>query len=271
MSSRIKAGSVEIGGNTPLALIAGPCVIESRKECLKIAGSLAKWAREESVPFIFKASYDKANRSSVKSFRGPGLTKGLEILQEVRDRYGVPVLTDVHNEGEAALVRDSVDIIQIPAFLCRQTDLLLAAGQTMKPVNVKKGQFLSAAEMTNVIEKITSTGNNRILLTERGNCFGYNELVMDMRNIARLSALKYPVVVDATHGVQRPGAAGSRSSGESNMAPVLARAGVAAGCDAVFLECHSAPKRSMSDPDTSLSLTRVKKLYEVLRKIHEVA
>lgn len=270
MSKKVKIGSVEVGGSAPLALIAGPCVLEDRNTVIGIARYLSRWAQKDGVPFIFKASYDKANRSSYQSFRGPGLSRGLEMLKEVREKFGVPVLTDVHSESEVPLVAGAVDVLQIPAFLCRQTDLLLAAGHSGRVVNIKKGQFLSAAEMANAVEKVLSTGNRRILVTERGNSFGYNDLVMDMRNMIRLTATGCPVVADATHGVQRPGGAGVRSSGESRMAPVLARAAVAAGCDAVFLECHKDPKRSLSDSDTVLSLSAVRKLYGVLRKIDEV-
>ncbi len=271
MSRRVKIGSIQVGGSAPLALIAGPCVLEERSTVVGIARYLSRWAEKEGVPFIFKASYDKANRSSHKSFRGPGLSRGLEMLKEVREKFGVPVLTDIHNESEAPLAAAVADVLQIPAFLCRQTDLLLAAGHSGRVVNIKKGQFLSAAEMENAVEKVSSTGNRRILITERGNSFGYNDLVMDMRNMIRLAETGYPVVADATHGVQHPGGAGKSSSGESRMAPVLARAAVAAGCDAVFLECHKEPGKSLSDRDTVLPLAAVPRLYSVLRKIDEVS
>lgn len=270
MARSVKIGKAVFGGRGAPGLIAGPCVIENRQGCIRIASRLARWALANDVPFVFKASYDKANRSSVDSFRGPGMSKGLEILREIKEKFGVPVLTDVHSQADIPLVAEIADAIQIPAFLCRQTDLVFSAGQSGKPVNVKKGQFLSAHDMANVVNKLEHARNRRILITERGNCFGYNDLVVDMRNISRLSEMGYPVIIDATHGVQKPGGAGSRSSGEAALAPLIARAGVAAGCDGVFLECHTDPSRSMSDRDTVLPVNKVIRLYEVLRKIHEV-
>ncbi len=270
MGRAIKVGSVRVGGKAPLALIAGPCVIEGRDACLDLAGRLADFAHREDVPLVFKASYDKANRSSHTSFRGPGLAAGLEILAEVRQRLGVPVLTDVHSDTEVPVVAGVVDVLQIPAFLCRQTDILLAAGESGLPVNVKKGQFMAPEDMRNVIAKIESTGNRRVLLTERGVSFGYNNLVADMRALPIMRQSGYPVVFDATHSVQRPGGAGTRSSGDACWAPALARAAVAAGCDAVFIETHVDPSRALSDSDNALPFSRLRGLWRTLRRIDEV-
>lgn len=270
MVKRISVGGVAFGGRASLALIAGPCVIESRKACLDLAGRLVRLAKSESIPFVFKASYDKANRTSVDSFRGPGVEKGLEILAEVRDKYGVPVLTDVHTAEEAVKAARVVDIIQIPAFLCRQTDLLLAAGETGAVVNIKKGQFLSPGDMVNVVAKVESTGNRRIMVTERGASFGYNNLVADMRSLPEMSEIGYPVIFDATHSVQRPGGAGKTSSGDARWAPVLARAAVAAGCDGVFIETYVEPEKALSDGANAIRFSEMRKLWKTLRSIDEV-
>ncbi|MBM4143313.1 MAG: 3-deoxy-8-phosphooctulonate synthase [Lentisphaerae bacterium] len=269
MQTIVRVGSVEVGAGRPLALIAGPCVIESREACLELAGRLAEFAAAESVPLIFKASYDKANRSSHASFRGPGLEKGLEVLAEARASYGLPVLTDVHSELEASRAAAFVDALQIPAFLCRQTDLVLAAAATGRPVNVKKGQFMAPWEMRNVVAKIESAGNRRILLTERGVSFGYNNLVVDMRSLPLMRETGYPVVFDATHAVQRPGGAGDRSAGDARYAPVLARAAVAAGCDAVFVETHADVGEALSDGANMIALADLPALWRALRRIHE--
>lgn len=265
----IDIGGVKFGGRHPLALIAGPCVIESREGCLDIAARLAKLARARRIPLVFKASYDKANRSSLKGYRGPGLEQGLEILAEVRERYGLPLLTDVHTVEEARRAAKVVDVIQIPAFLCRQTDLVVACGETGKPVNVKKGQFMAPGDMRNVIDKIESTGNRKILLTERGASFGYNTLVADMRSLLIMREFGYPVIFDATHSVQRPGGAGDRSSGDGRWAPALARAAVATGCDGVFLETHPTPEKALSDKDNTVPLASLGRLWTVLRSIDE--
>lgn len=270
MAMSVAIGGVKIGGNNPLVLIAGPCVIESRKGCLNIAGRLVKLAGEERIPLIFKASYDKANRTSHMSYRGPGLSRGLEILAEVKDRYGVPVLTDVHNEAEVGPAARVVDVLQIPAFLCRQTDLVTAAGESGKPVNIKKGQFLAPWDVRNIVAKVENTGNRKILVTERGTCFGYNNLVADMRSLLVLRELGYPVVFDATHSVQHPGGAGNRSGGDVKWAPYLARAAVAAGCDAVFIETHVAPEKALSDKDNAIPFSKLRKLWRTLRKIDEI-
>ncbi|MDD5677302.1 MAG: 3-deoxy-8-phosphooctulonate synthase [Kiritimatiellae bacterium] len=263
----VQVGNVILGGSHPLALIAGPCVIESRMQCLALAGRLARLAETEHIPFIFKASFDKANRSSHISFRGPGLVRGLDILAEVKARYGVPVLTDVHHEAEVPLAARVADMLQCPAFLCRQTDLVLALGHSGKPVNIKKGQFLAPWDVRNILAKLESTGNSRIVITERGASFGYNNLVADMRSLPLLRALGYPVVFDATHSVQLPGGAGDRSGGNVRMASVLARAAVAARCDAIFLETHLNPSKALSDKDTQMPFAQVKQLWRLLSRI----
>ncbi len=267
MARTVNIGGVRIGGRQGLALIAGPCVIESRQSCLALAGRLARLAQDKRIPLVFKASYDKANRSSLRSFRGPGLEEGLEILAEVRERHGLPLLTDVHDATQAQAAAKVVDVLQVPAFLCRQTDLLLAAGESGKPVNVKKGQFMAPGDMQNVIAKIESTGNKRILLTERGVSFGYNNLVADMRSLLIMKESGYPVVFDATHSVQLPGGAGTRSSGDGRWAPYLARAATAVGCDAVFIETHLDPKRARSDKDNALKFSELGKLWQLLKGI----
>jgi 2-dehydro-3-deoxyphosphooctonate aldolase (KDO 8-P synthase) len=251
-------------------LIAGPCVIESRRGCLGLARRLAALAAEERIPLIFKASYDKANRSSHAAWRGPGLECGLEILRAVRDETGLPVLTDVHSPAEAAAAGAVVDVVQVPAFLCRQTDLLTAAGETGKPVNVKKGQFMAPWDMRHVLAKLERTGNRNLLVTERGVSFGYNNLVADMRSLAVLREFGYPVVFDATHSVQRPGAAGDCSGGDARWAPALARAAVAVGCDAVFMETHVAPRQARSDAANAVPFRALRGVWRVLRSLNEV-
>ncbi len=270
MIRTVNMGGVAIGGRAPLALIAGPCVIESRKGCLDIARRLARWAADKSVPLVFKASYDKANRSSLRSYRGPGLVKGLEILREVKERYGLPLLTDVHAVEEVDAAAAVVDVLQLPAFLCRQTDLVLELGRSGKPVNIKKGQFLAPWDMRSIIEKVESTGNRRIILTERGVSFGYNNLVADMRSLLVMREYGYPVVFDATHSVQKPGAAGDHSGGDGCWAPALARAAVAAGCDGVFIETHIAPARALSDAANAVSLSTLTNLWQTLSGIDEL-
>jgi 2-dehydro-3-deoxyphosphooctonate aldolase (KDO 8-P synthase) len=270
MTKTITIGNVKVGGKNPLVLIAGPCVIESRKLCLDLAGRLAKLARAEKIPLIFKASYDKANRSSHKSWRGVGLAEGLEILAEVKETYGLPVLTDVHSEVEVCAVAAVIDVLQIPAFLCRQTDLVIAAGESGRVVNVKKGQFLAPWDVKNIIAKIESTGNKKILLTERGVSFGYNNLVADMRSLLVMREFGYPVIFDATHSVQRPGGAGDKSSGDGKWAPDLARAAVATGCDGIFVETHMRPEEALSDKDNTIAFAKLKGLWQVLRQIDEI-
>ncbi len=243
----VTVGGIAIGRGHPLALIGGPCAIENERHALMTAERLARIATDHGTPFIYKSSYDKANRSSIASYRGPGLKEGLRILRVVRERVGIPVLSDVHDVSEVAAAAEVLDVLQIPAFLCRQTDLVLACARTGKPVNVKKGQFLAPRDMKNVVEKIHSTGNAQILLTERGTSFGYNNLVVDMRGLSDMRGLGYPVIFDATHSVQLPGAAGDRSGGERTYVPGLARAAVAVGVDGLFMEMHENPDRTMED------------------------
>jgi 2-dehydro-3-deoxyphosphooctonate aldolase (KDO 8-P synthase) len=257
---------IKIGGGAPLALIAGPCVIESEEH----VQSLAREIRKLAGAFIFKASFDKANRSSAGSYRGPGLKEGLRILKSVRDA-GFAVLTDIHEPAQAALAAESADILQIPAFLCRQTDLLVEAGRTGRIVNIKKGQFLAPLDIRHAADKVASTGNNRILLTERGTTFGYNNLVVDMRGLAMMRGLGWPVVFDATHSVQLPGASGAVSGGQPEFIGTLARAAVAAGCDAVFIEVHEAPERALSDGANALRLDLLGPLWGTLRDIDRAA
>lgn len=263
----VKAGKVEIGGGRPLVVIAGPCVVESRESALRHAAALKEIADRVGVPYIFKSSYDKANRSSVQSFRGPGLVKGLEILALVKEQIGVPILTDVHEIEQITAVKEVADILQIPAFLCRQTDFVIAVAQSGKIVNVKKGQFLAPWDMGNVVEKIRSTGNEQILLTERGASFGYNNLVSDMRSLVVMRELGYPVVFDATHSLQLPGGLGRASGGERKYIPALARAGAAAGVDALFMEVHEDPDRALSDGPNSLAMKDFGRVLAVVKQI----
>jgi 2-dehydro-3-deoxyphosphooctonate aldolase (KDO 8-P synthase) len=243
----VRVGSIAIGGGAPLVLIGGPCAIEDEKHALMTAERLAKIASDRRVSFIYKSSYDKANRFSINSYRGPGLREGLRILKKVRDTLGLPVLSDVHQVDEVAPASEVLDVLQIPAFLCRQTDLVLAAAKTGKPVNVKKGQFVAPGDMKNVVDKVLSAGNRSILLTERGASFGYHNLVVDMRGLAIMRGFGFPVIFDATHSVQLPGGAGDRSGGERKYVPALARAAVAFGIDALFMEMHEDPDRTLAD------------------------
>jgi 2-dehydro-3-deoxyphosphooctonate aldolase (KDO 8-P synthase) len=263
-SVRVGEGSAEVifANCAPLALIAGPCVIESRDHVLRMAQAI----RDIAGAFVFKASFDKANRSSVNSYRGPGLKEGLRILGDVR-KLAIPVLTDIHEPAQAAPAAESVDILQIPAFLCRQTDLLIEAGKTGRAVNIKKGQFLSPSDLANAAEKVASTGNERIILTERGSSFGYNNLVVDMRGLKIMMSTGYPVVFDATHSVQLPGAAGSASGGQPEFIEPLARAAVAIGIAGVFVEVHDAPERALSDGANALPLDRLPPFLAKLRAI----
>jgi len=259
------AAALPFANSSPLALIAGPCVIESEAHVLRMAEAI----RGIAGPFVFKASFDKANRSSVSSYRGPGLKEGLRILSQVR-ALGIPVLTDIHEPAQAALAAQCVDILQIPAFLCRQTDLLLEAGRTGCAVNIKKGQFVSPADFSNAAEKVASTGNRRILLTERGSSFGYNNLVVDMRGLRIMAETGYPVIFDATHSVQLPGAAGAVSGGQPKFIEPLARAATAVAVAGVFVEVHDCPERALSDGANALRLDRLPELWRRLREIDAV-
>jgi 2-dehydro-3-deoxyphosphooctonate aldolase (KDO 8-P synthase) len=265
-SIRISPG-VTLGGAGRLFLIAGPCVIESRAHTLSLARRIKSVAAGLGLPFVFKASFDKANRSSGRSYRGPGLEAGLDILAEVKKTLDVPVLSDVHETAQVEAAARVLDILQVPAFLCRQTDLILAVAATGKPVNVKKGQFLSPEDMGNVVEKLESEGSRRILLTERGTTFGYNNLVVDFRSIPILQAFGHPVVIDASHSVQRPGGRGTSSGGDRCFIPLIARAGVAAGADGLFLEVHDDPSSALSDADNALPLSALKPLLAGLVRI----
>jgi 2-dehydro-3-deoxyphosphooctonate aldolase (KDO 8-P synthase) len=260
-----------VGGGAPLALIAGPCVIESADHAVALGGRVAEIAARLGMPYIFKASFDKANRTSIHSFRGPGLEAGLEVLQAVKSAAGVPVLTDIHEPWQAAPTAAVADVLQIPAFLCRQTDLLVAAARTGLPVNVKKGQFLAPLDMRHAVTKVQESGNPRVFVTERGTTFGYGNLVVDMRSFALLRSLGVPVVFDVTHSLQLPGAGQGVTAGQAEFIPTLAAAGVAAGVDAVFLEVHENPSRAKSDAQNALQLDLLPGLLERLLRIHAAA
>ena len=268
---QVKAGRVRFGGGAPLALIAGPCVIESRAMAFDLAARLVALAQKEKIPLVFKASYDKANRTSVKAFRGPGLAQGLEILAGIKEKYGVPILVDVHQVSEVKPAAEVADILQLPAFLCRQTDLVVALGESGRVVNVKKGQFLAPWDVRHVIAKIESTGNKKILLTERGASFGYNNLVADFRSLLIMRQFGYPVVFDATHSVQLPGGRAEGTGGDGQWAPYLSRAAVAAGCDGLFWETHRNPPEAKSDKDNALPLRAIGPLWRQCRRIDELA
>ena len=266
----VRVGDISIGGGNRLVLIAGPCVVENEKSALRHAKAIQKITKRLHLPFIYKSSYDKANRSSLGSFRGLGLEAGLQILSRVKEETGLPILTDVHSPEEIRAVARVADVLQIPAFLCRQTDLLLAAARTDRVVNVKKGQFLSPQEMGNVAEKLASTGNRRILFTERGTFFGYNALVNDFRSIPIMKEFGYPVIFDATHSVQQPGGCGKSSGGDRSFVPTLAQAGVAAGADGVFMEVHEDPDRAPSDGPNMVRLKDLEPLLERLVKLSRI-
>jgi len=270
VTHRVHIGEITIGGNAPLVLIAGPCVIEGEAFTLSLATSLQEVSRELGIPLIFKASYDKANRTSISSARGPGLEEGLRILQRVKEEVGLPVISDVHQVSEVSRASEILDVIQIPAFLCRQTDLVVEAARAGKPINVKKGQFLAPWDMAHVVEKIVSTGNEQILLTERGTSFGYNNLVSDMKSLPIMRGLGYPVIFDATHSVQLPGGAGKASGGDREFIPTLSKAAVGAGVDGVFLEVHPEPERALSDGANSLALDALFPLLKQLKAIDRI-
>ena len=267
MEKIVKVGKIQISNTKPFVFISGPCVVENRQITLNTAKAIQTIAKRVGVPFIFKVSYDKANRMSISSFRGLGISKGLEIIKEVKESLGVPVLSDVHTIEEAIQAADVLDVIQIPAFLCRQTDLLLAAGETGKVINIKKGQFLAPWDTHEVIKKIESTGNKKILLTERGVSFGYNNLVSDFRSLAIMRETGYPVVFDASHSVQQPGGLGQASGGKSEYIPLLARCAVAAGCAAIFMETHHNPKQALSDGPNMLALDKLEAVLQKLKAI----
>lgn len=255
--------NVIFGNNRPFVLFAGPCAIESEERVLKLAEGIKKITDKLNISLVFKSSYDKANRSSIDSYRGPGIEKGLKILQKVKNEFNLPVISDVHTEDQAKIAAEVLDVIQIPAFLCRQTDLVTAVGKTNKIVNVKKGQFLAPWDIDQVVKKIESTGNEKILLTERGVTFGYNNLVVDMRSLPRMRKTGYPVVFDATHSVQLPGGAGDSSDGDRQYVPYLTRAAVGAGIDALFLEVHDQPEDALSD---GANMVRLENLEKILKQ-----
>jgi 2-dehydro-3-deoxyphosphooctonate aldolase (KDO 8-P synthase) len=270
-SRRVALGGIQFGNQEAVAFIAGPCVIEDAAFTVSVAKQLVKLAKERRIPYVFKASYDKANRSSVQSFRGPGLKAGLDVLKRVKDEVGCPVITDVHWKEDVTAVAEVADIIQIPAFLCRQTDLLLACGESGRVVNVKKGQFLAPWDMENVVRKIESTGNRKILLTERGTSFGYNNLVVDMRSLAVMKQFGYPVIYDATHSVQLPGALKNASGGQREFVEPLARAAVALGVAGLFCEVHPTPDKALSDGPNSLEMKTLGRFLKTMQAIDKVA
>jgi 2-dehydro-3-deoxyphosphooctonate aldolase (KDO 8-P synthase) len=265
----VKIHDITIGSG--LVLIAGPCVIESEDHALFMARNIRDITSRIGIPYIFKASFDKANRTSIDSYRGPGLIKGLKILEKIRKEVSIPVLSDIHDPSQAGPAAKVLDMLQIPAFLCRQTDLLVAAGTTGLPINIKKGQFMAPWDMANAASKVQSTGNNAIVLTERGVSLGYNNLVCDLRSLAIMRSLGFPVILDVTHSLQIPGGQGTSSGGEAEYIPKLARAGVAFGLDGIFLEVHDNPDKALSDGPNSLRLDMLEPLLVQLKKIHEVA
>lgn len=268
MTNGIPIGGFELGGNNPLCIIAGPCVIESRDVVFSTAERLREICRSLGLSFLFKSSYDKANRTSLSSFRGPKLEAGLKILSDVRTKFQIPVISDVHSVEEVKPASEVLDVIQIPAFLCRQTDLILAASETGKPVNVKKGQFLAPWDVKNIIEKFTSTGNRNVFLTERGSCFGYNNLIVDFRGLPIMRSFGCPVVFDVTHSLQLPGGLGKRSGGQREFAEPLARAAVAVGVDGLFIEVHPDPDTALCDGPNMVRLGSVEKLLRTCRDLH---
>lgn len=270
MTKAVSVADIKIGGDNPLVLIAGPCVIESEASAIRHAKAISAIARRLEIPYIYKSSYDKGNRTSLSSYRGPGLKKGIKILKKVKEETAVAILSDVHCKEELEEAAKVLDVIQIPAFLCRQTDFIAAAANTKKVVNIKKGQFLAPWDLKHAIEKVESVGNRSILITERGTSFGYNNLVSDMRALAILSEFGYPVIFDATHSTQLPGGLGKASGGERRFVPVLARAAVAAGCDGLFLEVHEAPDRALCDGPNMIALKDLEELLITVKEIHSI-
>ncbi|NQT56817.1 MAG: 3-deoxy-8-phosphooctulonate synthase [Desulfobacteraceae bacterium] len=270
MKNAIKIGQLNIYPDGPFFLIAGPCVIEDEATTLEVALFLKEVQEDLDIPIIFKTSYDKGNRTSLNSYRGPGIDKGLEIIYKVKEITGLPVLSDVHSNDEVGKVAGVLDVIQIPAFLCRQTNLILAAARTELPINIKKGQFLSPWDMRQAIEKVTSTGNHSLLITERGTSFGYNNLVVDIRSIVIMKGFGFPVIFDATHSVQLPGGQGSCSGGQREFVSYLSRAAVAAGADGVFVEVHPEPDSALCDGPNSLPLNELRPLVSMLKEIHHL-
>jgi 2-dehydro-3-deoxyphosphooctonate aldolase (KDO 8-P synthase) len=270
MRKLVSINEIQIGSTAPLVVIAGPCVIEDYETTFAIASYLKSLTRELGIPFIFKASFDKANRTSINSYRGPGLTNGLEILNRIKAELGISILSDVHEINQVQAASEVLDVIQIPAFLCRQTDFIVAVARSQKVVNIKKGQFLAPWDVANIVEKVRSAGNQALFITERGTLFGYNNLVVDFRGIAIMQATGFPVIFDATHSVQLPGGSGQCSGGQREYAPVLARAAVAAGADGVFLEVHPTPDKALCDGPNSLPLEGLRPLLTQLQAIHRI-
>ncbi|HEX8947755.1 MAG TPA: 3-deoxy-8-phosphooctulonate synthase [Dissulfurispiraceae bacterium] len=266
----MKVNNMNIGGHNPPLLIAGPCVIESEEVTFHTAAALKEMCRAAGISFVFKSSYDKANRTSATSYRGPGIDKGLRILADVRSRFDIPVLSDVHSPDEARVASEVLDVLQLPAFLCRQTDLILAASRTGKPVNIKKGQFLAPWDVSNIIEKFVSTGNRRLLLTERGTSFGYNNLVVDFRGLPIMRAFGYPVIFDVTHSLQLPGGRGTSSGGQREFAEPFARAAAAVGVDGLFMEVHPEPDKALCDGPNMIPLDHMPRLLESVKAIHKL-
>jgi 2-dehydro-3-deoxyphosphooctonate aldolase (KDO 8-P synthase) len=270
----VRIGGVTIGGGAPLALIGGPCAIENEKHALMVAERLQRMTADARVPFIYKSSYDKANRSSIRAYRGPGLAEGLRILRSVKEKTGLAILSDVHDVSEVAPAAEVLDVLQVPAFLCRQTDLIVACARSGRPVNVKKGQFLAPRDMANVVEKVRASGSEDLLLTERGTSFGYNNLVVDFRGLPIMRAFGYPVIFDATHSVQLPGGQGDRSGGERQYVQALARAAVAVGVDGLFMEMHEDPDRTLEDGrplSDGPNMLRIDDLPRLLDEIRAIA
>jgi len=266
----INIGNIKLGAGCPIVLIAGPCVIESEKIVMHTAETVSRYADRLKIPYIFKASFDKANRTSIASFRGPGMEAGLKLLNKVKKEFGVPVLTDIHLPEQAIPVSETADIIQIPAFLCRQTDLLVAAAQTGKPVNIKKGQFMAPWDMKNAADKVLTSGNSAVMLTERGTCFGYNNLVVDMTSLVEMGKLGFPVIFDATHSVQKPGAMGESSGGNSEYVGYLAQAATAVGIAGLFLEVHPEPGEALSDGSNMIALDELERLLIIVKELDTV-
>jgi 2-dehydro-3-deoxyphosphooctonate aldolase (KDO 8-P synthase) len=267
--NEVRVGAIRIGKGNPLVLMAGPCVIENEEVLFSTAGRLKEICDRLAIPLIFKSSYDKANRTSIASFRGPGAEKGLRVLGDIRNKLSIPVISDVHSPEEVGPASEVLDLLQIPAFLCRQTDLVVSASRTGKPVNIKKGQFLSPADVRNIIEKFVSTGNQNLLITERGTSFGYNNLVVDFRGFPIMRSFGYPVIFDVTHSLQLPGGEGNRSGGQREFAAPLARAAVAAGVDGLFIETHPDPNRALSDGPNMIPLAEVEGFLNQTKAIHD--
>ena len=271
MRNIVHIGDIAIGDGQPFILIAGPCVIENAETTLSIASCLKNLTRDLDIPFLFKSSYDKANRTSIDSFRGPGISKGLNILKEIKDQLHIKILSDVHRISEIDQAAQVLDVIQVPAFLSRQTDFVLEIARTGKPVNIKKGQFMAPWDMANVVEKVTSTGNHQILLTERGTMFGYNNLTVDFRGIKIMQDIGFPVIFDVTHSVQLPGGSGTSSGGQREFAPLLAKAGIAAGANGIFMEVHLDPANALCDGPNSLRLETLSEMLIQLKAIYRAA